>query len=153
KRGEPPVLLLPAGLQLSQIVTPLFYANFLGVPLQDVSLHVGDLESATWFAIGSMMSAVLGLWCGQRGARPYFASAIQSEARLWTPRSAFLLCLVLILVAAVFELLGGIYDGLRQPFLALGGVQWLGVFVLACVCTVQRRGFKYLLLITCLEMI
>lgn len=42
--GEPPVLPMVVGLQLSQIVAPLLYANFLGVPLQSVSLGIGDLE-------------------------------------------------------------------------------------------------------------
>lgn len=151
--GEPPVLLLPAGLQLSQVVTPLFYANVLGVPLQTVSLHIGDMTTAIWFALGAMVSLVLGMWCGQLGARPAVASVILREARAWTPRSAFLFCLVLILIAAVFEVSADIYSGLRQIALAADGVQWLGVFVLTCVCMAQRRGFKYLLLVACLEIV
>src|SRR3954453_2737845 len=50
---EPPVLLLPAGIQVIQVVTPRFYANLLGVPIENVSLHVGDMTAATWLALAA----------------------------------------------------------------------------------------------------
>ena len=46
-----------------------------------------------------------------------------------------------------------ISEGLRQALLAAGGVQWLGVFVLASICLAQRRGYGYLLIVTCLEIV
>ena len=151
--GEPPALLMAVGLQLSQIVTPLLYANFLGVPLQRVSLNVGDLSSAIWFALAAMVSLVVGIWCGQWGARAHAAPLLQQEARVWSPRAAFVFCIATILLAAGFDTLGAVLGGLRQPCLAASRVQWVGVFVLTCACTAQRRGFKYLLFVMCLEVV
>src|SRR5262245_47933537 len=67
--GEAPILLMVAGMQLSQVVTPRIYANLQGVSLEDVSLHIGDMTYATWFALAAMLSLVIGMWCGQRNRR------------------------------------------------------------------------------------
>jgi hypothetical protein len=150
--GEPPILLVAVGLQLSQVVTPLLRANFLGVPLQSL-FDLGDLTSATWFALAAMLSLVVGIWCGQRGTRAHPAQLLRAEARVWSPYAAFVFCIATILLGAAFDVLGGLSAGLRQPCLAAGRVQWVGVFVLSCVCTAQGRGYKYLLFVVCLEVV
>ena len=65
--GEAPAILMAAGLQLSQVVMPVLYANLLGVPIQAVSFNRIDPTSAIWFALAAMLSLVLGLWRGQLG--------------------------------------------------------------------------------------
>src|SRR3954449_9799795 len=54
--GEPPILLLPAGIQLAQVVTPTLYANALGLPIQAVSMGLGDVTAATSLALVAMVS-------------------------------------------------------------------------------------------------
>ena len=49
--GEAPATLMAAGLQLSQVVMPVLYANLLGVPIQAATLQshrpdAGDLVCA-----------------------------------------------------------------------------------------------------------
>ena len=83
--GEPPALLMAVWLQLSQIVTPLLYAKFLGVPLQRVSLNIGDLSSAIWFALAAMVSLLVGIWCGQWGARAHAAPLLQRKQGFGPP--------------------------------------------------------------------
>jgi hypothetical protein len=147
--GESPALLLAAGMQLIQVITPRLYANVLGVPIQDVSLEIGDLTLATWFALGAMLSLITGMWCGQLGSKPRPTSALQLEAQSWNPISAFWFCVVSIVLATVFEGVANTYSGLSQIAHLLSGIQWVGVFVLACVCFVQLRGAKYLVAISC----
>jgi hypothetical protein len=149
---EPPVLLLPAGMQIVQVVTPLFCANLLGVSVQDVSLHIGDVTNATWLGLVAVMSLVVGLWCGQLGARESAASTGKQEI-VWPPRTAFIFCLATIALAATFEMASAVSGGLRQPLLAAGGIQWVGVFVLTSIAVTQRRGYSYLLIVICLEVI
>ena len=141
------------GVTTFPIVTPLLYANILGVPLQRVSLNIGDLSSAIWFALAAMVSLVVGIWCGQWGARAHAAPLLQQEARVWSPRAAFVFCIATILLAVGFDMLGAVLEGLRQPCLAASRVQWVGVLALTRVCTAQRRGFKYLLFVMCLEVV
>ena len=151
--GEAPATLMAAGLQLSQVVMPVLYANLLGVPIQAVSLNRIDPTSAIWFALAAMLSLVVGLWRGQLEKQARAASILLLEAKSWSVQSAFVFCIITLSLAAVFEVLSGLSEGLRQVFLAASGVQWLGVFVLATVCVAQRRGFGFLLLVTCLEVV
>src|SRR5437763_7343505 len=151
--GEPPALLMVAGLQLLQVVTPLLYANFLGVPLQNVSLHLGDLSSAIWFGLAALLSLVVGMWCGQWKTGAAAAALLQQEARVWSPQTAFFFCIGTFLLAAIFGMLSDVFSDLKQPLLAASRVKWVGVFVLTCVCIAQRRGFKYLLFVTGLEVV
>ena len=146
-------LLMVVLLQLSQVVMPLIYANLVGVPLQNVSKNLGEMTSTTWFALAAILSLVIGMWCGQLGPRSRVDLELQLEAKTWSPQSAFVFCLVTVALAAVFEILGGLYAGLQQPALAASRVEWLGVFVLACVCSAQRRGYGYLMLVVCMEVI
>src|SRR5262249_11356772 len=37
--------------------------------------------------------------------------------------------------------------------MAAAGIRWLGIFVLTCVCSAQRRGYGYLLLVASAEVI
>src|SRR5690348_10181905 len=95
--GQPPILLLPAGIQLTQVVTPTCYANALGVPIEDVSLHLGDITASTWLALSAMFSLVVGMWYGQRGSNTSAASTLHREAHTWSPRAAFRFCGLTIL--------------------------------------------------------
>lgn len=58
-----------------------------------------------------------------------------------------------MLLAAAFRLLGELFGELAQPFLAVSRVQWVGIFVLTCVCSARRRGLQYVLFVICLEVI
>jgi hypothetical protein len=153
RQNEPPVLLLPVGIQLTQVVTPLFYANLLGTPVRGVSLHIGDLTEATWFGLAAIVSLAVGMWCGQLGRRDSTTPISEQEFLLWSPRGAFMFCFATIGLGAVFDELSGYFEGLRQPLLAAAGIQWLGLFLLAGVCMAQWRGFGYLLTAACLEVV
>ena len=83
--GEPPALLMVAGLQLLQVVTPLLYANFLGVPLQSL-FDLGDLSSATEFALAAMLSLVVGIRCGQWGTTARASGSRDVAGRWFTVR-------------------------------------------------------------------
>jgi len=148
--GEPPVLFMAAGIQLSQVIVPPLHASSMGVPLEDAWLHVGNMTQTTWFALAALLSLVVGMWCGHLGARP-IASVMRLEATSWSPRTAFVLCVATLFLSAALSLIGSMYEGLRQPLLAASRVDWVGAFVLTYVCAAQRRGLIYVLLITLFE--
>src|SRR5262249_40208000 len=138
---------------LSQVIVPRIYANLQGTSLEDVSLHIGDVSAATWFALAAVLSLVIGMWYGQGTTSPNSIRKIQAEARSWSPLAAFVFSLTTIAIASCFGALGKMSAGLIQPALAASSIQWLGVFVLTCVCTAQRRGFGYLLLVAGAELV
>jgi hypothetical protein len=150
--GEPPVLLMAVGLQLSQVVIRPLYASLTEIPIDAVSLlRVGGVTSAIWFALAGMLSLVVGMWCGQLGAKPY-AAVLQQEGRRWSVRNAFIFFLATLLLSTVFTFIGFLAEGLRQPGLAASRIEWVGVFVVAYVSAVHRRG-RYILFILCFEVL
>jgi hypothetical protein len=151
RRGEPPVLLMAAGLQLCQVVIRPFYADLTGVPLESISiLRIGDVAPAIWFALAAILSLVVGMWRGQSGA-PNSYSLLQLEARAWSPRAAFFFFLLTLLLSVAFDELGSITSGLGQPAQAAAAIEWVGVFAVAFVCITQRRGYTYLALVVLFE--
>jgi hypothetical protein len=151
--GEPPVLLMAAGLQASQVVVLPLYASIVGVPLQDLSKSgFGDLTSGVWTGLTAMVFLVVGMWCGRSNMKR-LSGWIQIESKAWVPRNAFAFCLAMLALSNLFETVGGMASGLRQPAVALSQVQWVGVFILTCVCFGQKRGFVYLVIILIFELL
>ena len=150
--GEPPALLLAVVLQFSQVTMPLLYANLLGVPIQG-GLRGVDVNSAIWFGLSAMLVLAVGMRCADLGGAARSPALLQRDAKVWSPKTAFLFCIGTMVLGAVFNLFGEFVESLKQPFLAASRVQWIGVFVLTCVCITHRSGYKYLLLIVCAEVI
>jgi hypothetical protein len=144
--GEPPVLLMAAGLQLTQVVAFPLYASVVGVPLDTLGTYVPDLTSAAWIALAGISSLVMGMWCGQLGTL-LRAGWIQIETKTWSVQNALAFCLVTLMLSVPFAAIGKIAPGLQQPAFAASRVQWVGVFILTCVCVSQRRGFVFLTII------
>jgi hypothetical protein len=150
--GEPPVLLMAAGLQLSQVVILPLYANVVGVPLDTLGAYTRDLTSAAWIALAGIVSLIMGMWCGQSRMRSQ-ADWIWIEPKAWPLRNAVASCFVIIALSAPLGAIGRISQGLAQPALAASRIQWVGVFILTCVCVTQRRGFTYLTIVVLFELI
>jgi hypothetical protein len=92
------------------------------------------------------------MWCGQWGTRAK-VSRLQQEAKAWSPQAAFVFCIATMVLAVMFDVVGQLFEGTKQLCIAASRVQWVGIFVLTYVCTVQRRGSKYLLFVVCVEVI
>lgn len=151
--GAAPIMLLPVITQFAQIATPQVYANLSGVPIEEVSLYIGNLTSATWFALAGLVSFVVGLRVSQLGLQEPI-SALHYEAATLSPRKTFFFCCCVTALAAVFERLAEVSAGLTQAMLAASGIQWIGLFMLTCVCFAQQQGrIKYWLPIVVIEVI
>jgi hypothetical protein len=151
KRGEPTTLLLLAALHLIQVETALVYANILGVHINSLSEFGVDLERATAYALLGVLSLVIGMSYGSAGPRIWSEAICKSEVGNWEPRSAFRFFCITLVLESVFTELSQLSDGLRQFFLAGAGVQWIGVFLLAYVCLVKKRGQIYLVAAVLIE--
>jgi len=149
--GQPPMLLLLAAIHLLQVTTGLFYANAMGVNINSLSEYGVDLENATFVALGSVVCLILGMRLGDVGQPIWSPAVAEAEARNWSPRSAFRFFVVTLAIALVFGSLSTLSEGVRQLFLAGASVQWIGIYVLAYVCLLQKRGFIYLLVAVGIE--
>ncbi|AMN43747.1 hypothetical protein [Rhodoplanes sp. Z2-YC6860] len=153
RAGAAPIVILPVFTQFAQIATPQIYANLSGVPIEEVSLYIGNLTTATWFALGGLTSFVIGLLISRLGFQEP-NSALHYEAKTLSVRKTFFFCCFVTALSTVFERLAEVSAGLTQAMLAASGIQWIGVFMLTCVCFAQRQGkIKYWLPIVTIEII
>jgi hypothetical protein len=153
RQGEPPTLLLLAIIHLMQVSASLVYANFAGVNINSLSGYGVNLEYATYVALGGVFCLVVGMSFGNAGPAFWSPADAQQEARSWSPRSAFRFFLVCFGISLLFGILSQLSDGVKQPFLAAAGIQWIGMFLLAYVCLSQKRGTIYLFIATGIELV
>jgi hypothetical protein len=108
---------------------PLLYANLLGVPIQG-GLRGVDVNSAIWFGLSAMLVLAVGMRCGDFGGPARSTALLQRDAKVWSPKTAFLFCIGTMVLGAALNFFGDFFESLKQPFLAASRVQWIGVFVL-----------------------
>ena len=102
RAGEPPTLLLLVAIHLAQVSTSLLYANVLGVNVNTMSPNGVDLEYATWVGLGAVFCLTLGMSVGQAGAPIWSPALAKAEASAWSPRGAFVLFVVTLVMDNVF---------------------------------------------------
>lgn len=151
RHGQPPTLLLLAALHLLQVTTALVYADLTGVNINSLSTYGVNLENATLVALGGVLCLILGMSLGNAGPPIWLPAVAEAEARSWSPRSAFGFFLVTLGISLIFGLLSTSSEGVRQPFLAGTGIQWIGIYLLAYVYMSQQRGLSYLLVAVGIE--
>jgi hypothetical protein len=125
----------------------------LGVNVNTLSSNGVDLEYATWIGLGAVFCLTLGMSVGQAGAPIWSPALAKVEASAWSPRRAFVFCLVTIAMDLAFTKLSEFSQSTRQLFLASAGIQWIGVFLLTYVCLSQKRGFGYVSVVVGIEVV
>lgn len=149
--GEPPILLLALGFQWLQVVTKVYKANFLGLPVEALSEYHGDVELAIWLSM--MALAVLAL--GMRVVlAPYDRSipeVARNQALSFSPSKLFVFYLVANLFSIIILSGAWLFPGITQIALAMSNLKWVVFFTLAYVCFVRPGAINFLLLAFVIE--
>src|SRR5258708_6553650 len=86
-RDEPPILLLPALFQWSEVATVPLSTIWKQVPLNELSEHNADLDSAALYGLLAVGVLAVALRLGSgRSQQPVFASRLRAEAMVWSYR-------------------------------------------------------------------
>lgn len=143
RTGEPPILLFVVFVQWLQVSVKLLEANVLGLPVNELSAFSGNVESAIAAGSAGLLALVVGMRFGVgRHKIPDFSQARNEVVYLRQDR-LFLVYLVSFFIAAFVESLGGL-GGLKQAALALTGLKWVFLFVLAYSVFLTRRSHALL---------
>jgi hypothetical protein len=144
--GEPPILLLPAFLQLSQVaLKPLMTASG-GSSLEDLAEFDVDLQSAALFGLAGIAALAVGLRIGAG-----VALAKDMAIDDWPFRQVLVISLVAIVIGHAINLMAGTSGGARQVVLALAGIKWAGLFALTYAVLRQRQGLRWLIMVVVVE--
>ena len=136
--GAPPVLLFATGMLWLQPAMKVLHADALDLPVSEMALHPATIDDAILLSLLATLSIAVGmrLVMGRPGAD--VMEGLAADAR---SLSIGRLAVAAVLVWTSASLAAAFApETLRQPVLAIGNLQWVFLFALACTVFVQRRG-------------
>jgi hypothetical protein len=145
--GEAPILIYIFGFQWLQASTSIFYANWLGLPLDQVSEHRGNITLATILSLTGLLALSLGMRVAAGPSRAYDVQIAWYTAKRQTPYWWFQLFLISWAGAVVAQTLALIVPGLSQPLLALANLKWAAFVVFTFTTFSRSDGNRVLWLI------
>jgi len=146
--NDPPILLLPAIVQWSEVAIKPILTALYGEPIDRV-LHLdagfqADLESAALFGFAGVGCLCLGMSLGARAPRFDADNALRIEAQKWDLGLIATVSALAIFVGQVFDAFAGLAASAYQLVLALAAVKYVGIFGFAYWCFINRTGYRYL---------
>jgi len=135
---EPPILLLPALFQWSEVALVPISTIWKQIELNDLSSFGSDLESSALYGLLGVVSLSVGLRLAM-GRRPEMNEYIKDEVgRLAFPRVGRL-ALALMGAGYLFAATSSVAGPAREMFHNLSGVKNVGLFILAFWCLHRKE--------------
>ncbi|MDX1541205.1 MAG: hypothetical protein R3349_07345, partial [Geminicoccaceae bacterium] len=140
--GAPPILLFVTGMLWLQPATKVLHADARDLPVGEMALHPATIDDAILLSL----LAILGIAAGMRllMGRPAadVMERLAADARNLSIGWLAVLTILIWMSASLAEAL--MPAVLRQPVMAIGNLQWVFLFALACAVFIQRRGYLVL---------
>jgi hypothetical protein len=146
--GEPPLLLIPVSFQFLSVAMKPIETAITGSSLRDLSDYGADLESAVLFGLGAIACIAIGFRVGSGRARRQI-----DDTEVWPFRNILFVALAGLIAGHLLDILAERSGGARQILLALSGIKWAGVFVLACWTLRRRQGVHWLAMVLGFEIV
>jgi hypothetical protein len=152
-RGDdPPILLLPALFQWTEVAIVPLSTMWLKVPLAELSTYGADLEKSSLYGLLGISSLSIGMFLGSgKSAAPTFSSRLREEAMRWTPTQVIGTSLALIGIGYGLAFLSGVAGPAREPLNQAANIKYIGIFLLAYWSLVRGRNYGILLIVVGFE--
>ena len=151
---EPPILMLPALFQWSEVALVPISTIWLKVPLQELSTYGADLNASAIYGLLGVLALAIGMKIGA-GRKPIrsvsFSERIKSEAMRWPQAKVFQVSTILIFAGYIFATAMWSVGPLREPFGQAANLKYIGLFILTYWCLLNGRSYGVLALIVCFE--
>jgi hypothetical protein len=153
-RDEPPILLLPALFQWSEVSAPPLSTLWKRVPLNELSDNYADLNSAALYALAAVAVLAIGLRVGSgRSKRPVFAKRLRAEAMVWSFSDISLIAFSAIGLGYLAVFISHIAGPARELFGEIGNIKYVGLFALSYWCLVRRSHMRVLAVVIAFEVV
>ena len=153
---EPPILLLPALFQWSEVALVPISTVWLRVPLAELSDNGANLDASAVYGLLGVLSLAIGMKAGslRGGAKGIsFSGRIRREAMVWPQSKVFQASAALVLAGYVFAALMYSVGPLREPFGQAANIKYVGIFILAYWCLLNGRSHAVLAAVLCFEIV
>ncbi|PTM41741.1 hypothetical protein [Bosea sp. 124] len=147
RKSEPPILLLPALFQWSEVSIWAYATAWRGTPLSMQSNYGANLDASTIYGLLGVVSLSVGMRLAMGKARSgaSFTERLRQEALSRSFDQIALLAAAAILAGYLASGVGRFAGGASQIFQGFGQVKYIGIFALTYWSLV--RGQKYPILI------
>jgi hypothetical protein len=155
RQSEPPILLLPALFQWSEVSIWAYATAWRGTPLSMQSSYGADLDTSTIYGLLGVLSLSIGIRLAMgraKGGVP-FAERLRQEAFRRTFDQVALLAASAILAGYFLSGVGRLAGGAGQIFLAFAQVKYIGIFALTYWCLVRGQKYPILLVVIAADVV
>lgn len=154
RASEPPILLLPVLFQWSEVAIQPLSTIWKQIPLDEMTRAGAHLELSAAYGFAGITSLAIGLRLGSgRGMSPSFVDRLQAEAGHWRFDQVLRIGLGLIVVGYILAAAANFVGPARELFRSFSGVKYIGIFLIAYWCLVNKRNYWFLAGITAFEVV
>lgn len=154
--NEPPILLLPAMFQWSEVAILPLSTSWLGVPLAELAQYGTDLNKSASYGLLGVLALSIGMKVGMGGQTSgsvSFSERIRQEAEKWPQAQVLFICGTIIVAGYVLAAASVVAGPLREPLNQASNIKYLGLFFLTYWCLYRQRAIGILLLVIVFEVI
>lgn len=142
---EPPILMLPALFQWSEVAAYPLTTLWKQVPLGDLSVYAADLDSSAMYGLAGVVALAAGLRLGSLArSGTAFADRLRLEGRYWTYRQVVRVGVSAIVLGYACGAIASIAGPAREVFGNAAGVKSVGIFLIAYWCLANSRHYGLL---------
>lgn len=146
--NQPPLFLVPVVFQWTQVAVKPLLTVVYDRPIDQVlefGYHVPyGSETAVLFGFAGLSCLAFGIWVGGRSS-PQLGQRLRDETRQWNGPLVLRLALGAIVLGRFIGSVASLAGSAYQLALALEGIEFVGLFVFAYWCLVNRTGYRYLI--------
>jgi hypothetical protein len=154
-RGDdPPILLLPALFQWSEIAMWPLSTIWKQLPINDLSIYQVDLEYSALYGMLGLTTLVIGCSLGSRCSNVMpFSVRLRTDATYWRYRDVASFSVATIAAGYAFAIVSSLAGPARELFNQASNVKYLGIFVLAYWCLIRESHYGVLFALSVFEVV
>jgi hypothetical protein len=150
---DPPILLLPAVFQWSEVAIIPISTIWRQVPVSQLSQYRVNLEASTLYGLGGVAALSIGLRLGSGSSTEPLSARLNADAAAWRFHEAAGFGLCAIAIGCALSALSGYAGPARELLREAGNAHYAGLFALAYWCLRRRSHYATLAAVTAFEVV
>lgn len=136
---DPPILLLPALFQWSEVALLPLSTIWQHVPLNNLSQYGADLERGALYGLAGVTALALGMYFGAgRSTGTPFAIRLRSDAAAWRFKEVARFAFAAMVVGYTLAAISGQAGPARELLHQASNIKYVGLFVLVYWCLARK---------------
>jgi hypothetical protein len=154
REDAPPILLMPAMFQWSEVAILPISTIWQQVPLNQLSVLGADLESSALYGLSGVGALAVGLRLGAGSPDGESLTVrLKADAFNWEYRQVAAMAFGLMAVGYACAIVSAVAGPARELFNQASNVKYIGLFAISYWCLIRKRRYKVLVGIIIFEVV